>query len=292
MTGEKGFIAPMKKGNLDKNFEISIHPEGGGDGSPLRFPLHWHEYYETEIFLTGHATEYVNDKIIQKSKGSFSILSPSACHAVELDGDALLINIRTRERFFNGFQEIRNKIEIPGGIIYGELPAKEFERIISICQMIREDFGESSLLSDANRNLVFYVLQKLVENTESTPQKRPAEKQMSDILYYINHHFTERITVESTAKEFGFAGNYFGKMFYARVGTSFNDYINNVRLNYGYSLIIENEQPIDEIAAACGFAERTYFATKFKQQFGLSPTECRKKYAGRRAKSDTGNPSI
>lgn len=114
MEGEKGFIARMKQGKLDKKFEISIHPEGGGDGFPIRFPLHWHEYYEVEIFLTGHATEYVNDKIIEKRKGSFSILSPSACHAVELDGDALLINIRMRDRFFNGSEEIRKKIELPG----------------------------------------------------------------------------------------------------------------------------------------------------------------------------------
>ena len=286
MEGEKGFIARMKQGKLDKKFEISIHPEGGGDGFPIRFPLHWHEYYEVEIFLTGHATEYVNDKIIEKRKGSFSILSPSACHAVELDGDALLINIRMRERFFNGSEEIRKKIELPGGIMYGELLPKDFEKIIFICQMIRENFEETNLLSEANRHLVFYTLQKLVENAVDTGHKKSTEKQMSDILFYINHNFTKKITVESTAREFGFAGNYFGKMFFSRIGVSFKDYVNNVRLNYGYSLVIENEQTIEEIASACGFGERTYFATKFRQQFGMTPTECRERNADRRAKTD------
>lgn len=283
MEGKKGFIARMKQGKLDKTFDISIHPEGGGNGLPVNFPLHWHEYYEVEILLTGHATEYVNDKIIEKSKGSFSILSPSACHAVELDGDALLVNIRMRERFFNGYEEIRRKIELPGGAISGILPPKDFEKLIFICQIIREDFEQTNLLSEANRNLVFYLLHKLMENTESRSQNKSGEKQMSDILYYINHNFTQKLTVESTAKVFGFASNYFGKMFFQRAGISFNDYVNNVRLNYGYSLVIENEQSIEEIATACGFGDRTYFATKFRRQFGMTPTECREKNAAKRA---------
>lgn len=152
---------------------------------------------------------------------------------------------------------------------------KDFEKIIFICQMIREDFEETNLLSEANRHLVFYTLQKLVENAVDTGHKKSTEKQMSDILFYINHNFTKKITVESTAREFGFAGNYFGKMFFSRIGVSFKDYVNNVRLNYGYSLVIENEQTIEKIASACGFGERTYFATKFRQQFGMTPTECR-----------------
>lgn len=283
MEGKKGFIARMKQGKLDKTFDISIHPEGGGNGLPVNFPLHWHEYYEVEILLTGHATEYVNDKIIEKSKGSFSILSPSACHAVELDGDALLVNIRMRERFFNGYEEIRRKIELPGGAISGILPPKDFEKLIFICQIIREDFEETNLLSEASRHLVFCLLHKLVENTESRSQNKSGEKQMSDILYYINHNFTQKLTVESTAKVFGFASNYFGKMFFQRAGISFNDYVNNVRLNYGYSLVIENEQSIEDIATACGFGDRTYFATKFRRQFGMTPTECREKNAAKRA---------
>lgn len=281
MEEKKGFIARMKQGKLDKTFDISIHPEGGGDGLPLNFPLHWHEYYEVEVLLTGHATEYVNDKIIEKDKGAFSILSPSACHSVELDGDALLVNIRMRERFFNGYEEIRKKIELPGGAISGVLPPKDFEKIIFICQIIREDFEKTNLLSEANKNLVFYILQKLVESMAGSLQNKTVEKQMSDILFYINHNFTQKITVESTAKEFGFASNYFGKKFFSQVGVSFHDYINNVRLNYGYSLVIDNELTIEEIANACGFGDRTYFSTSFRKKFGFSPIECRKKAAKR-----------
>ena len=88
----------------------------------------------------------------------------------------------------------------------------------------------------------------------------------------------DRITVEDTAKKFGFTCNYFGKKFYKRLGVSFNDYINNMRLNYAYSLIVDNEKTIEEIAATCGFSSRTYFSTMFRKKFGITPIECQKKH--------------
>lgn len=265
----------MKQEKMNKNFDISIHPEGGGTGFPQKFSLHWHEYYEVEILLTGHATEYVNEKIIEKDKGAFSILTPSACHSVELDENALLFNIRLKERFFDGYEELRNRLELPGGHVSGTLSPKDFRDVTSVCQLVRDDFEKSGLLSEANKCLVFYILQKLVENTAKAAPSRQAEKQISDILFYINHHFTQKITVESTAKRFGFEKNYFGRKFYSQVGMSFNNYVNNTRLNYGYSLLIDNELSIEETAHACGFENRTYFTTLFRRKFGVSPGECR-----------------
>lgn len=275
MQVQKGVIAKMKQGKLDKNFDISIHPEGGGTGVPQKFSLHWHEYYEAEILLTGHATEYVNEKIIEKDKGAFSILTPSACHSVELDENALLVNIRMRKRFFDSFEELRKKIELPGGHISGTLSPKDFRDVISVCQIVRDDFEKTNLLSEPNKSLVFYILQKLVENMTVSSQSKPAEKRISDILFYLNHNFTQKITVESTAKEFGFEKNYFGKKFYSQVGMSLNNYVNSTRLNYGYSLVVDNELTIEEIAHACGFENRTYFTTLFRQKFGVSPGKCR-----------------
>lgn len=275
MEVKKGIIARMKQDRLDKNFEIHIHPEQYHRGIPQKFPLHWHEYYELEILMNGHATEYVNDKIIQLKKGSFSFLTTSACHSVELDSEAILINIRMRERFFNGFDAIKSEIEIPGGALFGSFSPEDYDRILYICQIIREDMEKTKILSDANKNLVFYILRKLLENQSESFRNNSIEKQISDVLFYINHNFTKKITVESTAKEFGFAGNYFGKKFFSQVGISFNDYVNNARLNYGYSLIIDNEQTIEEVANACGFSDRTYFSTLFRKKFGMSPARCR-----------------
>jgi len=258
-------------------FEISIHPMGSQIGMPYRFPLHWHTYYEFEIYLAGHATEYINDKTIQKTKGSFSILTPSACHAVEMNEDTLLINIRLLESFFNGHNDIKNALELSGGMVFGSLDPKEFERIIYICQILREECAQKSTLSETDKYLILYVVRKLLDGGVDPILKKNTDKLFFDILYYINHNFTGKITVEDTAKRFGFTCNYFGKKFYKRLGVSFNDYINNMRLNYAYSLIVDNEQTIEEIANTCGFSSRTYFSTMFRKKFGFTPVEWQKK---------------
>lgn len=49
-----------------------------------------------------------------------------------------------------------------------------------------------------------------------------------------------------------------------------------MRLNYVYSLIVDNEKTIEEIANTCGFSSRTYFSTMFRRKFGITPVECQK----------------
>ena len=277
MEDKSTYVERSSKLNSEMPFEISIHPNGSKIGLSYRFPLHWHTYYEFEIYLAGHATEYINDKTIEKTKGSFSILTPSCCHSVEMKEDTLLINIRLLESFFNGHKDIKNALELSGGMVVGTLEPKAYERIIYICQILREECAGKSVLSETDKHLILYVIQKLLDSGVDPILQKNTDKLFFDILFYLNHNFTDRITVEDTAKKFGFTCNYFGKKFYKRLGVSFNDYINNMRLNYAYSLIVDNEKTIEEIAATCGFSSRTYFSTMFRKKFGITPIECQKK---------------
>lgn len=277
MEEKRTYIERSNKLNEEMPFQISIHPVLSANGTQYRFPIHWHTYYEFEIYLAGHATEYINDKIVEKTKGSFSILTPSSCHSVELDEGALLINIQLLECFFNGHKDIKNTLELSGGTVFGALEPKDYEKVIYICQILRDECEGKTSLTEADKNLILYVILKLLDSGADPLLQKNTDKLFFDILYYLNHNFTDKITVESTAKKFGFTCNYFGKKFYSRLGVSFNDYINNMRLNYAYSLIADNEQTIEKIANTCGFSSRTYFSTMFRKKFGISPVECQKR---------------
>ena len=59
-------------------------------------------------------------------------------------------------------------------------------------------------------------------------------------------------------------------------GTSFQEIKNNVKLGYGLHLVQTSFYPIGHIAEACGYQSQSRFTDKFKQLFGLTPTELRK----------------
>jgi len=59
-------------------------------------------------------------------------------------------------------------------------------------------------------------------------------------------------------------------------GTSFQEIKNNVKLGYGLHLVQTSHNPIGQIAEACGYQSQSRFTDKFKQLFGVTPSELRK----------------
>ena len=62
------------------------------------------------------------------------------------------------------------------------------------------------------------------------------------------------------------------------LNTSVNDYINRIKFDKAAALLISKpDSDIADIASKLGFSSQRYFSTSFKQHFGMSPSEFRKK---------------
>jgi len=61
------------------------------------------------------------------------------------------------------------------------------------------------------------------------------------------------------------------------MGISFVEYLNSVRINAAYKLLLETDMRIIDIANASGFGNVKSFYLMFKKQFQLSPQQYRKK---------------
>jgi AraC family transcriptional activator of tynA and feaB len=77
------------------------------------------------------------------------------------------------------------------------------------------------------------------------------------------------------ASEAGISLRYLQKLFTQR-GFTFTDFIYSLRLNHAARLLdrrklLSINEPISEIAYACGFRDYTHFARKFRLRFGYSP---------------------
>ena len=70
---------------------------------------------------------------------------------------------------------------------------------------------------------------------------------------------------------------HFWSRFKRESGLTPMDFLNRKRLEKAESLLKESSRSITEIAFDCGFRSSQYFATVFKKQFGLTPTELRRK---------------
>ena len=100
------------------------------------------------------------------------------------------------------------------------------------------------------------------------------------LLYYIESHFYNKLTLKELAKKFHMNPNYCCSLFTKNKKTTFSQYLTNIRVNEAKKLLTETDHSLDKIASLVGFHDYFYFSKVFKKSCGTSPKDYRKKFRG------------
>jgi len=109
-------------------------------------------------------------------------------------------------------------------------------------------------------------------SAEMTTQQR----QIRTALVYIHHHFREQLTLNDVAGHARLSPSYFSECFHRTTGSSFQRYLQELRLRFAVSLLHASMLPITDICSAAGFNTLSHFDRAFKRGFGRSPRDLRK----------------
>lgn len=108
----------------------------------------------------------------------------------------------------------------------------------------------------------------------STPMQQRFENELlNEILIYINDSIYKQITIEEICLKFSISRSSLQTLFKRNLGIAPKQYISDLKLNKSKLLIKESVYTISEIASMLGFTSIHYFSRKFKQQFGITPTD-------------------
>ncbi|AIQ57892.1 response regulator transcription factor [Paenibacillus borealis] len=95
------------------------------------------------------------------------------------------------------------------------------------------------------------------------------------ILDYVNKHYNEDISIPALSAQLNVNGNYISQLFKKEVGTTFTQYLYNLRINYACKLLSTTDLPINEIAERTGYSDYFYFSRIFKRVKGITPSAYR-----------------
>lgn len=102
-----------------------------------------------------------------------------------------------------------------------------------------------------------------------------------DIIYkaieYIKRGYREKITLEDTALHVGLSPSYFSKVFKEEMGTSFNNYLGELRVSKSKALLLTTDATIIEVCEQSGFEDQSYFTKVFKKYTGVTPRRFRER---------------
>lgn len=120
------------------------------------------------------------------------------------------------------------------------------------------------------------------EEQISTPEiKSPDDRLMERVMRVINENLSNpALTVEMISSEVGISRVHLHRKLKELTNQTTQHLIRNVRLKQAASLLAEKKHSITEVATLTGFTHPTYFATAFREMYGMSPTEYMERHVG------------
>lgn len=231
---------------------------------------HWHNHYEIDFCTGGDGYTVLNGKKYPCKKGTMSFLTLADVHEYSAREQFSFINLNFNLNILP-YSSITELLSNFSGFVY-QCNAEEylkFENILN--QIYREDTEKEifykNYLQNLMENFLIDIYRKQNFDTDGIIFPHTVQK----IIYYINAHFKESISLEDVAKYAGTEYSNTGKYIKKYLNMSFKEYLADIRLKYAKNLLHNTDEAITDIAFYCGYTSVTYFISEFKKKYGASP---------------------
>ncbi len=250
------------------------------------FPPHWHNALEIVEGEHEHYTVEAEGNVYQVSAGDILLMPGGITHTLApsplCNGFVFLINLDFLSHIKSA-SRVLPLLSHPLLITEKDNPTLHLS-ISSLLRQIRMDyFGSNELRELLVYSNVLVMMEQLIHDKyqiEGPAHSRSYKRQeyndrFTDVVNYINHNYTEDLTVEETARKFGLSKFYFSRLFQQYIRYTFSDYLAFRRLKAAEQLLAEPDLSITDVAFRAGFTNLSTFSRVFRKYKNCTPTEYR-----------------
>lgn len=237
---------------------------------PYQPYFHWHDCIECELVISGKAENIQNGTTSKLSSRDTYISSFFDYHSLIPVENLVLINISVYPNFLDEFMNtfFNNNMNT----ISCHLDERDFKNILSLCDILFKCQTKNDDMNNAIAKHTISSIFLIISNyCTQTNVKLPSKIQR--IIKYIKDNLNNDISLESVANSFSMSANYLGQYFKKTMNTSFNNYVNMLRIRHACSLISSTKLSFAEISAQSGYHSIEYFYYVFKKYMGCSPAQ-------------------
>ncbi|WP_157249581.1 GlxA family transcriptional regulator [Nonomuraea typhae] len=145
--------------------------------------------------------------------------------------------------------------------------------------LVAEDLGEEVALAVA-RQLVMYLKRQGGQSQFSVPLSRPpaARRDIDDLRMYIADHLDGDLSARALATRMCLSERHFARVFRQETGTTPAAYVEAARVETARRLLESTDQPLDQVAAACGLGSVETLHRALRKQIGTTPAAYRRRF--------------
>ena len=240
-------------------------------------PLHRHDYIEIEYIFEGEIEHELNGVKSVLKKGDCVLLGDRDMHMFRVTKNLTMHNIcidfKTAPEAVKQFFASK---QLP---VVARLKPEAFEAVTDLFSKLSSEISNvGELQKDRVTAYLILLSTYIFENKiplAAKPEKRNY-KYISEAIKYMHANSCEALTLKKVAQQTHLSPTYFSKLFSDVSGSTFWDYLTDIRIKTAKELLLNTELPITAIAFECGFCSFAAFSRAFKRKTGITPSAYRR----------------
>ncbi len=282
------------------------------DGLPIRVfahsqnyvPLHWHKEVEIIVVLAGRSEVSIGQIHLDAEEGDVIVVNCNEIHGTSsLAGDPyLILGLQIDPEFCGVLLPDISRVWFRNCHFQEEGKGRQGREWMRYClsRLLWESIERREGYPFALQSMVYSVICQLmrtcrqpVGGTEALDVVTNEFRGLRPILDHIDSHYTEKLSMHDVAEAHGMSPYYLAHLFKAKVGVSFNQYLNGIRVAKALDLLAYSDQRIVDIIYGCGFSGPEFFYRTFREKQHCTPLEYRRRYRSARPGEEdaSGGPS-
>lgn len=247
-----------------------------------------HDFWEMVYVDKGAVEIRADEKTLVLNQGEILFHKPHEFHAIRAfrsNPDFFVISFVCRSpamKLFEGYRaalsqslrpfvssiitEARNSFHIP----------KNDVTLLKLRRRSQAKEGGEQLIKTYLEQLLILLARAILDQQESSvsPVQESMETQLvSTVKSYIRDNLGKRITMEELAGVTGYSTSYISRVFRQQCGMTIGRYITAKKISYAKELIRNHTYNFAQISDMLAFDTPQYFASTFKKETDMTPSE-------------------
>lgn len=258
----------------------------------VRFPEHTHNYIEIIYMCSGTTTHIINGGVrVELQQGELLFLNSNARQEILSAGrEDVAVNFIVLPEFFHQAFQMVEEDNVVRDFLVGTLQKKhqgmdfihfQVADVLPVQNLVENLVWsllyEAGGKSGTNQMTMALLIQQLSRHTEKIRVVGPDQfdhRLMFTVLRYIEDNYREGTLNELAALTFQPVSG-LSRFIKRESGQTFQQLLMQKRLNQAAYLLTNTRVPVEDIIAAVGYDNSSYFHRIFKQQFGMTPKKYR-----------------
>jgi AraC-like DNA-binding protein len=280
------------KGLIHLNGTLAVNYRMQGLGG-YSLEYHSHQEYEVYFFHSGSCRYLIHNQIYDLQPGDILLMDGLTLHKPNIN--PTVEYVRSVVHFSPHW--IKSLLEELGSMYLIEVfqrlhhclirtngndESKRLEEIICrLDELQKRSNGNDPIAETEMKVLLIQVLISVYRLGQMKSFKNPYQKgdkveHAENIAAYIQLNYMKKMTLESIAEALNLSKSYVSHVFKEMTGFTVMEYVMGCRLTQvKYSLEMEPDKSLHDIAHDCGFESASHFSRYFRDKVGVTPKEYR-----------------